>query len=148
MAAYGSGAVTSGAAGGYAGDPGAGTGVPGPRTYQNGQNSDAGTQRGTGAASEARYGRAASVAWHGRTAATRRAGVAGTTTGLCTAADERAGARTRTAGGIGGIHASDRRNDARATRDFSDYRFTSGDGQRDTATSGDTLPIIRFRDRS
>ena len=54
MAAYGSGAVTSGAAGGYAGDPGAGTGVSGPRTYQNGQNSDAGTQRGTGAASEER----------------------------------------------------------------------------------------------
>ena len=139
MAAYGSGAVTSSAAGSYAGDPGAGTGVPGPRTYQNGQNSDA---------DHSRYGRAASVAWHGRTAASRRAGVAGTTTGLCTAADERAGARTRAAGGIGGIHASDRRNDARATRDFSDYRFTSGDGQRDTATSGDTLPITRFRDPS
>ena len=88
------------------------------------------------------------MAWHGRTAATRRAGVAGTTTGLCTAADGRAGARKRTAGGIDGIHASDRRHDARAAREFSDYRFTSGDGQRDTATSGDTLPITRFRDLS
>ena len=140
MASYGSGAVTNGAAGGYAGDPGEGTGVSGPRrSTQNGQNSDA---------DRSRYGRAASVAWRGWTTATRRAGMAGTTPGLRNAADERSGARTGTVGGAGGIHASDRRNDARATRESSEYRFTSGDGQRDTATSGDTLPITRFRDRS
>ena len=50
----------------------------------------------------------------------------------------------RTAGGIDGIHASDRRHDARAAGKFSDYRFTSGDGQRDTANSADTLPLTRF----
>ena len=140
LAAYDGSAITGGTAGRDAGNLCAGTGDSGPRTrFQNGQDLHACTTRGTGAASVTRPG------W---TAATRRAGMAGATTELCTAADERAGARERTAGGTDGIHASDRRHDARATREFSDYRFTSGDGQRDTATSGDTLPITRFRDRS
>ena len=123
---------------GYASNLGAGTGDSGSRaSRQDAQDPYANAARDHGTDT---------VAGHGRKAGPGSAGMAGTTTELCTAADERARACERTASGTDGSHASDRRHDARSPGKSTDYRFISGDGQRDTANSADALSFTRFRD--
>jgi hypothetical protein len=135
-AAPGNNAVASGT-GGDDEHPGAGAESSSYASRQDAQDSYASAARDHGTATVAR---------HGGTTCPGSAGLARSASELRDAADERARARERAASGTDGSYASDRRHDARSTGKSTDYRFISGDGQRDTANSADSLPFTRFRD--